>query len=194
MADLTSPYAEPLRAALDRPNGMAYFNRVHEAVLAVRDDEVAALRAQVKGLTFVRNGADAMRRVHKRRADRLRAELDHAKAALAGDNEAIQAFMADHEAKVQRLREQRDMWQREAEQAEATADRIFALVKQARPAAIAACTCWDCEDEVKPNCGRARAVAWDLDPAVVLAALDVPADGEQPPPPAIDLHEETDHA
>ncbi len=44
MADLMSPYAEALRTALG-PDGMASFNRVHEAVLAVRDDELAdALR------------------------------------------------------------------------------------------------------------------------------------------------------
>lgn len=177
MADLTSPYAEALRTALG-PNGMAYFNRVHEAVLAARDDELADLRAELHRMTLAYNGANAMQGVHKRRADRLRTELDHAKTALAGDNEGIRAFMADHEAKMNRLREQRDMWQREAERAEAGADRIFALAEQARPALIAACTCWDCEDEEKPNCGRARATGWNLDPAAVLAALDVPADGE----------------
>lgn len=58
---------------------------------------------------------------------------------------------------------------------EAARDRIRALAEQARPATIAACTCWDCEDEEKPNCGQGRVIAWDLDPTAVLAALYVSA-------------------
>lgn len=150
-----------------------------DAVLAVRDDELAALRAELHRMTLAYNGANAMMRVHKLSADRRRVELEHAKGALAGDSEAVRLFMEDSSRRVERLREQRDMWQQEAEQAEAAADRILALAKQARPAAIAACACWDCEDEEKPNCGRGRVIAWDLDPTAVLAALDVPADGEQ---------------
>jgi hypothetical protein len=76
--------------------------------------------------------------------------------------------------------------QRELARAERDLERVSALItkvrdlaEQARPSIVAACTCWDCEDEEKPNCGQGRAIAWNLDPAAVLAALDVPADGEQ---------------
>ncbi len=62
------------------------------------------------------------------------------------------------------------------EQAEAVLARVRALAQQARPSGVAACTCWDCEDDETPNCGQGRVVAWNLDPAAVMAALDVPAD------------------
>ncbi|MFE3452404.1 hypothetical protein ACFXJ8_26120 [Nonomuraea sp. NPDC059194] len=76
------------------------------------------------------NAAKAMAGVHKRRADRLKTELEHAKAALAGDSEGVAAFMADHAKVVERHRERADMWQREAEKAEADIDRVRAVIKE----------------------------------------------------------------
>lgn len=61
-------------------------------------DETDQLRAEVRQMTLAYNGANAMSGVHKRQADRLRTELEHAKAALAGDNQAVGLFMiAPHE-------------------------------------------------------------------------------------------------
>jgi hypothetical protein len=86
--------------------------------------EIDALRAKLTHKTLAYNAANAMSGVHQRRADNLREQLNHANAALAGDNDAVAAFMADHEAKTQRVREARDMWQREAEKTEAVIDRF----------------------------------------------------------------------
>ncbi|MCW2768357.1 MAG: hypothetical protein JWO11_4316 [Nocardioides sp.] len=137
-------------------------------VLAVRDDELAALRVEVQQMTLARNGANAMRGVHKRQADRLRTELDHAKAALAGDNEAVRAFMADHEAKVQRLREQVSLWQHEAEQHEAAIERVHALASEWATYAPADVRGLITADVATADAGRS-----------ILAALDQPATKEQ---------------
>lgn len=90
--------------------------------------EKAEQEAEHRRLAY--NAANAMAGVHKRRADRLKAELEHAKGALAGDSEAMAAFMADHAEVLARAREQRDMWQRATEQAEAAIDRAHALAQR----------------------------------------------------------------
>lgn len=100
-----------------------------DAALSVVREELDRLRAEVKRRTLDYNAANAMAGVHKRCADRLRTELAHAKGTLAGDSEAMAAFMADHAKVVARAREQRDMWQRAAERAEATIDRAHTLAK-----------------------------------------------------------------
>jgi hypothetical protein len=74
------------------------------------------------------------------------------------------------------------------EQAEAAVARVRAIAERARPVGGLGCSC---PDDV-PTCGfpEWEWLTWDLNPADVLGALDVPADGEQPPTPAT---EETDH-
>ncbi|TMS00155.1 hypothetical protein [Nonomuraea basaltis] len=76
------------------------------------------------------NAANAMAGVHKLHADRLKAELEHAKGALAGDSEAMAAFMADHAKVVERLRERNSMSQRAVDRAEAAIDRVHALAER----------------------------------------------------------------
>lgn len=51
--------------------------------------------------------------------------------------------------------------------------RVRALAEQARPALGAACTCQRCESDDGDSCDAPpRWLAWDLDPAAVLAALN----------------------
>lgn len=76
--------------------------------------------ADLRNMTGSRNGANAMMGVHKRRADNLRTQLDHAKAALAGDNEGVRLWMLDCDARAERFRERADIWQTAAERAEAS--------------------------------------------------------------------------
>jgi anthranilate phosphoribosyltransferase len=90
--------------------------------------EKAEREAEERRLAY--NAVNAMSGVHKLRADRLKAELEHAKGALAGDSEAMSAFMADHAKVVARARDQCDMWQKAAEQAEAAIDRAHALAQR----------------------------------------------------------------
>lgn len=165
-SDLRHRYAEALANAEceKRPRCV---HCMADAVMAVRDEELAKLREErelaiahdrqpyptawayeqaCKALNEWReraetaerdreqqrlayNAANAMAGVHKLRADRLKAELEHAKGALAGDSEAMAAFMADHAKVVERLREQNRIAHRAAEQAEAALDRVHALAE-----------------------------------------------------------------
>jgi chromosome segregation ATPase len=84
--------------------------------------EKAEREAEQRRLAY--NAANAMAGVHKHRAERLKAELEHAKGALAGDSEATAGFMADHAEVLARAREQRDMWQRATEQAEGRLEAV----------------------------------------------------------------------
>lgn len=157
--DLRLRYAEALRTAADYAivGEASAPSKMLDAVMAVRDEEMERLRARAtkfydaigravaerdewreraetaeresEDRRLAYNAANAMAGVHKLRADRLKTELDHAKGALAGDSEAMAAFMADHARVVARLREQNTMWQRAAEQAEAAIDRVHALAQ-----------------------------------------------------------------
>ena len=57
--DLRQRYAEAIRSVLDKPNGMAYRSTLPDALLAVRDEEMADLRERL------REAADALRAVGK---------------------------------------------------------------------------------------------------------------------------------
>jgi hypothetical protein len=103
------------------------------AAMSVRwEDHVATvaqlerLRAELKNMTLSRNGAHAMMGVHNRRADRLRTELDHTKAALTGDDEGVRLFMADCEQRVERLKEQLRLADIDSQNADADRDRMEA--------------------------------------------------------------------
>lgn len=88
------------------------------ALAAVGDHGAALRTVEMENLRRAYNATDAMRGVEKRRADRLKVQLEHAKGALAKDSEAMAAFMADHAEVVKRLRESVAMWQRATEKAE----------------------------------------------------------------------------
>jgi hypothetical protein len=108
---------ERLREALRLTDAMRAEN-LDIATAAINRAEKA--EADLKNMTGSRNGANAMMGVHKRRADNLRTQLDHAKAALAGDNEAVRLWMLDCAATAERFRERADIWQTAAERAEAS--------------------------------------------------------------------------
>ena len=61
-------------------------------------------------------------------------------------------------------------WQYRAEQAEAAIARVQALCSQSRAVVSRGCSCH--ADECSGTCGAGRPLAWDLDPADVLRALD----------------------
>lgn len=121
-------------------------------------ETLSGLREELRRTVLRRNAANAMRGVHEHRAARLKTELDHAKAALAGENEVISLFMADCTRTAERLREQVNLWQKAAEQAEAKLDRL----REPHTRGPRTNTCndcgqdWPCEtiqtiDEEKPN-------------------------------------------
>lgn len=83
---------------------------------------------ELKRLTLSRNAANAMAGVGKRRAERLRTELEHAKAALAGDSEGIRLWMLDCAAATERWRQHAKRAERAAEEAELELEQ---LAKQA---------------------------------------------------------------
>lgn len=114
---------ERYRKALEP--GQPFTDRLVDAMVAARDEEMERQRLAL-------NGANAMKGVHKRRADNLRRQLDHAKAALAGDNDGIRAFMTDCEQRVERLKEQAELSARGEQNAEAEAERLQGEVERLR--------------------------------------------------------------
>lgn len=64
--DLRQRYADAIAAVLDQPNGMAYRGMLPAALMAVRDDELAALR---RGLESVTDRMEADRLKHRAERD-----------------------------------------------------------------------------------------------------------------------------
>lgn len=88
-----------------------------------------AIRPELDRAVLVRNAANAMAGVQKRRADRLRKELEHAKAALARDNEGIRLWMLTCAEATERHRQNAARSEAAAEEAEAAIERVRALDK-----------------------------------------------------------------
>ncbi|GAA1614547.1 hypothetical protein GCM10009733_008440 [Nonomuraea maheshkhaliensis] len=96
--------------------------------------------------TLACNAANTMAGVHQHRATRLQAELDAAKATLAGSDEGLRSFMANCARRANRFRKQVELWQRWAEQTEGVIDRVWELAQQWRSQPPADETVWSITD------------------------------------------------